>query len=239
MAVVIETLKCGLSLRCFIAKCDTLTSDKPILQEIQEKTTLQSIERITFPRKTPAKAPTSNSLILVLLHDLLFSPKTRIEASDKWPPKEAVMRHQARLKAELVKIQIKQGKSSKTELARVGTSGVERYIRWNPNVDLHHRKEAATTSATSKWSLESLYAHLEKKGFKRTDEAIYPVPSGTYFLDPHLDDCLLVFPAETSWWIGDEWYESGAVILQDKASCFPARVLMDGWDGKGECVDAT
>ena len=44
----------------------------------------------------------------------------------------------------------------------------------------------------------------------------------------------------TTWWVGDKWYESGAVVLQDKASCFPARVLMEGWEEtEGECIDAT
>ena len=71
-------------------------------------------------------------------------------------------------------------------------------------------------------------------------EAMYPVPERSFFLDPHLPDYLLVFPATSNWWVGDEWYESGAVILQDKASCFPAKVLMEGWEeGEGECLDAT
>jgi putative methyltransferase len=90
------------------------------------------------------------------------------------------------------------------------------------------------------WSLDALHAHLATRGFKLVTDAVYPVPEKTYFMDPHLPDSLLVFPASTSWWVGDRWYTSGAVILQDKASCIPAVVIMDGWDGaEGECIDAT
>jgi putative methyltransferase len=82
--------------------------------------------------------------------------------------------------------------------------------------------------------------HLKGKGLERLDEAVWPVPEGKWFMDEHLGDCLLVFGSRTSWWVGDEWYEAGAVILQDKASCFPAKVLMEGWEqGEGECLDAT
>lgn len=141
------------------------------------------------------------------------------------------MRHQARLKAELVRIQIREGKQSKTELARVGTEGVERYVRWNPNTDLHRSGD---------WSLPALHSHLAQKGMKKLEDAVYPVPSGNYFVDPHLGEHVLVFPGLSSWWVGDAWYEAGAIILQDKASCFPARVLMEGWTAdEGECIDAT
>ena len=204
---------------------------RPVLQQLLETTNLQFLEKLIFPRKTPPRTPTSNSLILVLLHDLLFSSRARIEASDKWPPKEAIMRHQARLKAELVRIQIKSGKQSKSELARIGTEGVERYVRWNPNTDLHRAGD---------WSLSALHVHLGKKGFEKLAEPVWPVPSGKYFEDEHLGSWVLVFPGASTWWVGDEWYEAGAVVLQDKASCFPARVLMQGWEeDEGECIDAT
>jgi putative methyltransferase len=66
------------------------------------------------------------------------------------------------------------------------------------------------------------------------------VPFKAYFEDEHLGGHVLVFSSVTTWWVGDKWYESGAVVLQDKASCFPARVLMEGWDeSEGECIDAT
>jgi putative methyltransferase len=165
------------------------------------------------------------------LHDLLFSSKTRIEASDKWVPKEAILRHQARLRAELVRIQIKQGKSRKEDLARQAEGGEARYVRWNPNIDLHRSED---------WSFSALESHLSKLGFVRVESPVWPVPRNQWFSDPHLPECLLVFAADTNWWVGDKWYEAGAVILQDKASCFPAKVLAHDWKtDQGDCLDAT
>lgn len=167
-----------------------------------------------------------------MLHDLLFSPKKKIEASDKWPPKEAVMRHQTRLRSELVRIQIKEGKSRKEDLGKMAADGDgARYVRYNPNID---------AARSDDFSLEALHAHLKTKhGFTKIDKPVFPVPSNQYFMDEHLDE-VLVFPASTGWWTGDVWYESGAVILQDKASCMPAKILLEGWeDDKGDCLDAT
>jgi putative methyltransferase len=53
-------------------------------------------------------------MALVLVHDLLFT-KRGIQSSDG-PLKQAVMRHKARLKAELVKYKIKVGAKSDDDL---------------------------------------------------------------------------------------------------------------------------
>ncbi|ORX38495.1 S-adenosyl-L-methionine-dependent methyltransferase [Kockovaella imperatae] len=232
-AAGIETSSAQESKRILALVIETLKY-RSALEQIIAVTQLRTLEKITFPKKTSPRTPSSQSLILVLLHDLLISPRGRIEASDKWPPRQAIQRHQARLKAELVKLQIREGKSSKEGLARTAkTEGSARYIRWNPNVDLHREDD---------WSLAALLSYLQTKPspFKLLNAPVYPVPDGSFFLDPHLPECLLVFPATTSWWQGDKWFESGAVIVQDKSSCFPARVLMGEWDeAEGDCIDAT
>ncbi|BEI81873.1 hypothetical protein CcaverHIS002_0210330 [Cutaneotrichosporon cavernicola] len=170
LALVIETLKY-----------------RDVILELLEKVPLLKLERETF---RPKGTPSSRNLIIVLLHDLLFSTRARIEASDKWPPKAAVARHQARLKAELVRIQLRAGVSSVRELGRTASADVQaRYVRWNPNID---------ASRAEDWSLPALHKHLATKGFTHIEEAVYPVPSRKYFMDPHLPDYLLVFPPETS-----------------------------------------
>jgi putative methyltransferase len=195
-----------------------------------------------------------------MLHDLLLSPRKKIEASDKWPPKEAVLRHQARLRAELVRIQIKAGKSRVEDLAKTAEGAAEgggcRYVRYNGNVELY-RSANARAKAKGKgkgkgkgaaeevdeggsWGLEHLHIHLKRKGFERLPAEVHPVPLKAYFHDRHLGEEVLVFNGRTNWWVGDEWYEAGAVILQDKASCMPAKVVMEGWtEGEGRCIDAT
>ncbi|KAL7422735.1 hypothetical protein Q5752_002027 [Cryptotrichosporon argae] len=212
LALVIETLKY-----------------KAVLADLLVAVPVLALEKDVFRKKTAPSQPTSSSLAHVLLHDLLLSPRRKIEASDQWPPKQAVVRHQARLRAELVRVQLRRGAGRVVELAKAAASDVAaRYVRWNPNVDLHREGD---------WSLPALHAHLAALGFKQTDKPEYPVAQGTYFVDPHLD-VVLVFPPDTAWWVDDKWYAAGAVVLQDKASCMPAAVVMDGWAG-GECIDAT
>lgn len=58
--------------------------------------------------------------------------------------------------------------------------------------------------------------------------------SKTFWRDQHLDD-LLVFPNGTNL-INHEFYLSGAIILQDKASCFPAYCLSP--KPESTCLDA-
>lgn len=114
--MVIESLKCkSRSLPCIplskpFRSCGI---DRTIIQSLSDSLKLLQVEKKTFPQKVPEGAPSSKNLLLVLLHDLLFSKDAKIQASDKWPPKMAIMRHATRLKAELVKLQIKKGLSTK------------------------------------------------------------------------------------------------------------------------------
>lgn len=81
---------------------------------------------------TSTSSPSSTSLLLVLLHDLLFSPRNQISSSSSWPPKVALERHKARLKAELIKIQLKTGASRLVDLKSGGEERKisERIPRW-------------------------------------------------------------------------------------------------------------
>ncbi|KAJ9121711.1 hypothetical protein QFC22_002331 [Naganishia vaughanmartiniae] len=200
---------------------------RPILQPLSESLKLLDVERKIFPQKVPAGAPSSKNLLLVLLHDLLFSKDAKIQASDKWPPKMAVMRHATRLKAELVKLQIKKGLSNKESFEMEGgniAAMIPRYVRCNSNVVDH----------------DTLIQHLTSgpRPFKLVDTPTYPPEPQTFFRDPHLDE-LLVFAPSTKFDQNPD-YANGGIILQDKASCFPAKVLMQDWDGEeGEIIDGT
>lgn len=195
---------------------------------------VQKLEKEAFPRKG---RPSSANLLLVLLHDLLFSPKGKIECSDKVDAKAAVLRHQTRLKAELVRLQIKAGKKSIRELGKEGLSSSVRYIRYNPR-----------RADGDAWTLDALHNHLQGEvGLNLLPEPVYPVPSGAYFMDPHLPEYLLVFESGANWWLNSEWYERGSIVLQDKASCMPAAVIMadrpsasgDEWEQYPDCIDGT
>jgi putative methyltransferase len=185
------------------------------------------------------------------LQDLLFSKEGKVQASDKWPPKAAILRHGTRLKAELVKLQIKRGLSSKEELERSGgdvasesqlyrslnaefnaeslsaqfAAQIPRYVRCNTNILSTSRFISNMTSANPPWTLLST--------------PTYPVPARSFFQDPHLSPDLFALPAATKFDKNLD-YANGGIILQDKASCFPAKVLMHDWkDGEGQVIDGT
>lgn len=55
--------------------------------------------------------------------------------------------------------------------------------------------------------------------------------------DEHIPN-LLLFPPDSQW-VEDELYKSGKVILQDKASCFPAQILSPPALDNAVVIDAT
>lgn len=54
-------------------------------------------------------------VVLVLLHDLLFTSRG-IQAAKSWPPRERMEKYKTQLHAELVKLQLRQGKQRVDEL---------------------------------------------------------------------------------------------------------------------------
>ncbi|KIK10106.1 hypothetical protein K443DRAFT_126886 [Laccaria amethystina LaAM-08-1] len=156
---------------------------------------------------------TSMNLALVLVHDLLLS--RGIQAGDG-PIKQAILRHKTRLHGELQKIKIKRGATSNQDLVQtdqraVTTANIPRYARVN----------------TSLWS---------------TDEAIkYFVSQGYSFKgfqkDAHIPNLLAFSPNAALQ--DDPAYNAGKIILQDKASCFPAVVLSPPSEDNGVVIDAT
>ncbi|PWN52698.1 hypothetical protein IE53DRAFT_366976 [Violaceomyces palustris] len=111
--------------------------------------------------------PSSSSLILVLVHDLLLSSRG-IQASKNWPPKLAVERHRARLHSELVRVQIKMGKSSFQEL-KAGNEVVE--------AGQGGRSHNQIVGSIPRWvrvnelksDLESVKRWFQEKGWKLVD----------------------------------------------------------------------
>jgi putative methyltransferase len=110
---------------------NTLSYHRPLCIVI-DNAELLTLEKRAFSATGIGKEFSGKSLALVLAHDLLLAPRGRIGTSSAWPPKAAITRHTARLKAELTKLQIKEGKSSVQEL-RSGEAvkrKAERIPRW-------------------------------------------------------------------------------------------------------------
>jgi len=157
------------------------------------------------------------NLTLLLVHDFLFSKG--IQAGDG-PIKQAVKRHKARLQAELVRLKIAKGATKNEDLAIQGderTHKIPRYARVNENL----------------WDMDEAKQHLKEKGFERCSG--YSPEDGQYALDPHIPN-LLIFNSNAKLH-QNEAYLTGKLILQDKASCMPAVVLVA--EEYGDLIDAT
>ncbi|XP_010852611.1 PREDICTED: probable 28S rRNA (cytosine-C(5))-methyltransferase isoform X2 [Bison bison bison] len=153
-------------------------------------------------------------LAKVLVYDLLLGKGFRGRGG-RWKP--LLERHQARLKAELARLKVRQGVSRNEDLLEVGSkpgsaSQVPRFVRVN----------------ILKTCAEDAIDYFKRQGFSYQGRAsslndIRALKGKCFLLDPLLPE-LLVFPAQTD--LHDHpLYQAGHLILQDKASCLPAMLL--------------
>ncbi|KAI0710126.1 S-adenosyl-L-methionine-dependent methyltransferase [Earliella scabrosa] len=164
------------------------------------------------------KKITSRNLALVLVHDLLLAGG--IQAGDG-PVKQAVLRHRTRLTSEFTRAKIKRGAKSNEELAQTGDSraaSIPRYVRVNHTC----------------WTVEEAISTFQSQGYEVGD----PLASSKFFRkDEHIPDLLAFHPSTR--FIDDPLYSSGKIILQDKASCFPAHILAPPARDDAVVIDAT
>ncbi|KZV97453.1 S-adenosyl-L-methionine-dependent methyltransferase [Exidia glandulosa HHB12029] len=185
---------------------------KPTLNEIIGTTKLLQLEKRAFPGS-------ARNTAIVLVHDLLFA-KGGIQAGDG-PLKQAILRHKTRLHAELTKLKVKRGARTNEDLVQLAdprAAKIPRYVRVN----------------ALKTSLDDALADLNARGFSQGDTA-----EGKKFVqDPHVPN-LLAFDAARTEMSSDPAYLRGELILQDKASCFPALVLNPPAHADANVIDAT
>ncbi|CAD6886102.1 unnamed protein product [Tilletia laevis] len=179
---------------------------------------------------TKAAKGKAGSLLLVLLHDLLLSPKKAIQASAAWPPHALLLKYKTRLRAELTRVQIRAGKSRVEELRLGGQDRerAERIPRW-------------ARVNEGKTSVAAVIVRLEQEGWKQV-EGPQLSKGRNFMLSPHIPSLLAFHPSSTSALLSHELYSSGQLILQDLASCFPAQILASDYQRRGrslEAIDAT
>ncbi|KAG8740795.1 hypothetical protein FRC10_003904 [Ceratobasidium sp. 414] len=149
----------------------------------------------------------SQSFAVLLVHDLLFTPGG-IQAGDG-PIKQAVHRHRTRLQAELAKLKIRKKVQSNKELGQPAdprAATIPRYLRVNRN----------------KWSTQDAINYYTSKAYTMSKSLGTPSQNQIIF-DKHVPD-LFIFNSGYAIH-SDAAYNSGKMIAQDKASCFPALVL--------------
>nr|GAT60990.1 predicted protein [Mycena chlorophos] len=177
------------------------------------------LEVIAAAELMKEKKLTSVNLALVLVHDLLLGKG--IQAGDG-PLKQAVLRHKTRLNGELQKLKAKRGLRSTAELGQspdVRAAQIPRYVRVN----------------TSMWSVSAALEYLASCGYSMRDR-VSSDPKA-FARDEHIPN-LLLFPPQTAFH-DDPAYKAGKLILQDKASCFPAVVLAPPAQPLARVIDAT
>lgn len=180
--------------------CETLKA-KSILLEILDKANFFNQAK---------KKKLSRNLVLVLAHDLLFR-KRGIQAP-AGPIKEAILDHKVRLKAELAKLRIQKGvlnNSDLTNQTKPNQVPIPRYIRVN----------------TIKTSTSEVISCFEKEGYSKAPSDVNWSDKNVRYIaiDNHINH-LLLLPSRIDLH-SHSLLTSGKIVLQDKASCFPAYIL--------------
>ncbi|KAI0077870.1 S-adenosyl-L-methionine-dependent methyltransferase [Panus rudis PR-1116 ss-1] len=193
-----------------------------VIETLKYKDVLNEVLNASQLLKEERKKITSRNLALVLVHDLLLA--NGIQASEG-PVKQAVLRHKTRLHSEFTKIKVKRGAKSTEELARSSdhrAANIPRYIRVN----------------TACWTLPEAIGIFTSRGYTLCQATTTEKLRGkTFAQDEHIPN-LLLFPSDTQF-NEDPLYHSGKIILQDKASCFPAFVLSPPSNDNAVVIDAT
>lgn len=163
-------------------------------------------------------------LALLLVHDHLLS-KSGIALPQSHGLRQVIERYKARLASELTRARLRRGHPTLDALRQAVLTETrpeeEAYPRWV-------RVNSLKTDVDAQ--LESTF---------RSYERVYSVPevlSGErrLYIDEHVPGLLAVSPRVDL--TKTEAYKSGGLILQDKASCFPAYILDPSTDG--DVVDA-
>ena len=197
-------------------------SFRDALQQVLSRVDVAAREPKWFGSKSPLNRahgseaaggpPLAECVLLLLVHDLLLAQRG-IQAAKAWPPRVCVERHKSQLRAELVRVQLRHGKSRAEDLRsgereRRIAARIPRWCRVN----------------TLKISLDDALQALQELGWELHNGPT--VSSEKHMVrSSHVRGVLALHPRSTSKLIGSRLYKEGCVVLQDLASCFPAEVL--------------
>ena len=205
----------------------------PVLAEIIGRAGLLAHER---RRLSPA-------LAVLLVHDLLLA-RSGVALPVSHPLRAAVERHRSRLQAELARERIRRGCASLEALRELVQRGAERRARGlevaavDPSGQWPHPRWARVNvlKTTLDEQLSTSFGDYRRAdSLKEVLQA--PGESGTRVLhvDEHVPDLIALPPSiDLSTYPA---YLDGCLILQDKASCFPA-LLLGACEGGGDFLDA-
>ncbi|KAL3467942.1 S-adenosyl-L-methionine-dependent methyltransferase [Aspergillus heterothallicus] len=194
-----------------------------LLKEVIEQAGILKVE----PKLTPL-------LSLLLVHDHLLA-KNGIAATASHPLRQAVERHKIRLKGEFTKARVRRGCATIPELKEVvrreklaaqGAAADAVYPRWVRINNVRTTMEDQLKTTFASFQTVDTLAELVVGGDEKQKRMR---------VDPNIPDLLAVAPGVD--FSSSPAYKNGEIILQDKASCFPAYMLLgESWE-KGGLVD--
>lgn len=191
---------------------------KDHINEIIRKSRLKDVPQIK-------KLKVKESLLMLLVHDFLFSAKGRIQLG-KHPIKDAFLLNKTRMQAELIKLKLKHKVKAVDQLPlKDGLDDDETPIRWV-------RVNTIKTTPKQLFQKHAFFQNLEP-----VDSLSELTEPGLIYKDEHIRNLYGIHPREKL--TSTEAYLHGEVIIQDRASCFPAEILnFDKNDVHTEVIDA-
>ncbi|RFU79925.1 nol1 nop2 sun domain [Trichoderma arundinaceum] len=187
----------------------------PVLKEVIEKTELLKLERKLTP-----------TLALLLVHDSLLA-KGGIALPQSHGLRASIERHKGRLSSELTLARLRRKAPTmdilKEQVERASAGEEANYPRWV-------RVNALKSSVEEQ--LETTFSKHTRAG---SIQDIVSKAGRHIYIDPHVPNLLAISPGMD--FAKVEAYTSGKIILQDKASCFPA-YLLDPRSEDGDVIDA-
>ncbi|WPJ62989.1 hypothetical protein SMAC4_06719 [Sordaria macrospora] len=204
-----------------------------ILKEVVEAADLLKHER----KLTPV-------LSLLLVHDLLLS-KSGIALPATHGLRVSIERHKARLNSEFVRARIRRKCTSldalRTQVEIEARGGCPVHPRWIRVNTLKSTVEEQLATTFKGWEVVETVADVIKaadafgssssssqQGGKRGKKVIH--------IDGHIPNLIAACPGVADF-TKTEAYKSGKIILQDKASCFPAYLLDPRPERDGDVMD--
>ncbi|OOF95191.1 hypothetical protein ASPCADRAFT_130680 [Aspergillus carbonarius ITEM 5010] len=188
-----------------------------LLKEVIEAAGILKLE----PKLTPL-------LSLLLVHDHLLT-KSGVAATSTHPLRLAIERHKTRLRGEFTKARVRRGCASIPDLKDAIQK--EKLALQGPLASIYPRWVRVNNLLTTmSHQLTTTFSGYEKV----TSLTDLTIPGRkTMRIDPHVPDLIAVAPGTE--FISSPAYKNGEIILQDKASCFPAYLLIgdNAWTGGG------
>ncbi|KAK8178021.1 S-adenosyl-L-methionine-dependent methyltransferase [Phyllosticta citrichinensis] len=173
-------------------------------------------------------------LAILLTHDLLLSKKG-IAAHVDHVLKLAITRHKARLNAEFTKIRVRRGFATVDAFRQHINDGHEQNDGDDSKEPEHPRwVRINTVKTTLDEQLQSTFSSYDEKKSLR-DVMTAPASAKVLHIDEHIPDLIALPPRADL--TKNEAYQKGQLIIQDKASCFPA-YLLNVQPEDGDMIDA-